>query len=62
MFSKYTYIFGAYEYLINTSIWKVYTVCEYTNTVQKFGVGKIFLVSYAHQSCSYLIRNTVKTG
>jgi len=34
--------------------------------VQKFGVGKIRLmflkeVSFAHQSCDYVIKNTVKT-
>ncbi len=28
--------------------------------VQKFGITKIFNVSYAHQGCIYLIKNTEK--
>ncbi len=31
-----------------------------TYTIQKFGVSKIFEVSYVHQDCIYLIQNTVK--
>ncbi len=37
----------------------------YTFTIQKFGVREYLMfwkdVSYAHQGCIYLIKNTVKT-
>ncbi len=38
-------------------------ICFIYPTVEKFGVGKIFLMflTYAHKGCIYLVKNTIKT-
>ncbi len=54
--------------LVRVSCIKTYlknTTKMYTFTIQKFGVRDDLMfckdVSYAHQGCIYLIKNTVKT-
>ncbi len=59
--NKYTQ--NTHTYIMQTKTFILYAINHLTALVQTFGVGKIMFlkeVSYAHQSCIYLIIITIK--